>query len=482
MNKYISQVKFNPWGTTYEINFTPGLNMISGTNGTGKTKLLQFIQSNQSNPNVVINDGSQNVNILAFSPQRNAQKVVAQQALNLFRQDINATNNAIDLFRSIIPDDNFQTIKSISEYFVYSAEEKVKSDDLRPSEATAATKVIFENAIKRIFNYIVNFELNKENKTYNLLFEKDGVSLTPQNLSHGENAIIVLVCALIFSLNSAETFLIDEPEIHLNWSLEEKLFEFFDWFANEYDKQIIVVTHSRVVFLDAYKGKRQFFERQGQNIVVSSKPSEELTRQLAGDTVQILQGITTKTKLIYVEDQAAKTVLEAICKKLSLDVDIEIAGDCQKVRNISKAFKNRGIENVYFLIDGDNKPLTSQEKIDLHENTVQLDKYCIENYLLNQDILQLYRNQDWESSLKANINSISVKSNPAIKPVQIALGNGTAISDIVDFIDGSEVFKKLVESEGKKDKRYLFMTELINLIPDENIFTHYFYELEFLKV
>ncbi len=81
--------------------------------------------------------------------------------------------------------------------------------------------------------------------------------------------MIALMCALIYSKNSAETFLIDEPEIHLNWSLEEKLFEFFDWFCSTFERQIIVVTHSRVIFLEKYEGKRQFFERQGKDIIVS---------------------------------------------------------------------------------------------------------------------------------------------------------------------------------------------------------------------
>ncbi len=75
-----------------------------------------------------------------------------------------AKSNYFNLFKAVIPDDNFETLKSNSEYFVYSAEEKVKTDDIRPSEATAATKIIFENAIKRIFNFDIKFELNKEDK------------------------------------------------------------------------------------------------------------------------------------------------------------------------------------------------------------------------------------------------------------------------------------------------------------------------------
>jgi ABC-type methionine transport system ATPase subunit len=398
-----------------------------------------------------------------------------------FRQDVNATENAIGIFRGIIQDDGFQPLKSISEYFVYLAEDKVKLDDLKPSDATAETKIIYEVSIKRVFDFNIKFELNRATKGYDLSFEKNGDTLTPQQLSHGENAVIVLICALLFGKDSADTFLIDEPEIHLNWSLEEKLFEFFDWFSSEYDKQIIVVTHSRVVFLDKYQDKRQFFERAGNDILISDKPSEDLTRQLAGDTVQLLQGITAKTKLVYVEDTASKKVLDAICKKLGLQVEVQQQQNCENVKNISRAFKDRQIDNVYFLIDGDNKPLTSQDKQDLHKNTIQLEKYCIENYLLDPSILQLYRSHDWETQLKSNINAIQVKSNPSIKPIQIALEKGTAVIDIIDSIDGSKVFEKLAETEGKKDKKYDFMVELINLIPNKAVFIKYFTELDFLQ-
>ncbi len=113
---------------------------------------------------------------------------------------------------------------------------------------------------------------------------------------------------------------------------------------------------------------------------------------------------------------------------------------------------------------------------------MQLEKYCIENYLLDFRILQLYKAEDWETILKSNINSIPVKRNPAIKPVQIALANGTSVIDIIDFIDGSEVLNKLAEAEGKKDKKYDFISDLVNIIPDSDIFALYFTELKFLQI
>ncbi len=481
MTKYISQVNLDLFGENKQINFRSGLNIVSGTNGTGKTKLLQFIQNNNGNANVLNNEGTNDARIIAFSPQRNAQKHLAQQALDFYRLDRNATETALGIFRTGILDDGFQTIKSISEYFVYLAEDTVKTADLRPSESTSQVKTNFEISLKKVFNFDIEFELNKETKSYDLFFIKDEISLTPQQLSHGENAIIVLICALIFSKDSSDTILIDEPEIHLNWSLEEKLFKFFDWFCSEFDRQIIVVTHSRVAFLEDYVTKRQFFERNGQDIIISEKPSDELIRQLAGDTVQLLQGITTKNKLVYVEDSGHQIVLKAICEKLNLDVEILVGGNSEKVKILSRAFKDRGIENVYFLIDGDNKPLTTDEKRELHNNTIQLEKYCLENYLLNPALLQLYKQQDWDTVLTSFINAMNVRATPAIKPIQIAINNGTSLNDILDYIDGSEIFKRLVEHEGKKDEKYEFMKELVNLIPPNDIFAIYFAEMTFLK-
>ena len=137
----------------------------------------------------------------------------------------------------------------------------------------------------------------------------------------------------------------------------------------------------------------------------ADKPSEDLIKLLAGDTVQLLQGITIKKKLVYVEDTSHKIILDEICRKLSLDIEIIKIGSCDKVKDISKAFKDRKIDNVYFLIDGDNKPLKLEEKRELHVNTIQLEKYCIENYLINMDVLNLYRAHDWNHQLKTFIHN-----------------------------------------------------------------------------
>jgi len=45
-----------------------------------------------------------------------------------------------------------------------------------------------------------------------------------------------LIFALFYGKDLVQVYLIDEPEIHLNWQLEEKLFEFLNWFSNEYKK------------------------------------------------------------------------------------------------------------------------------------------------------------------------------------------------------------------------------------------------------
>lgn len=485
MNRYIKTVKLNIWNNTFiqDVNFENSLNIISGSNGTGKTKLLQFIQQhNNGDQQIILDDGTFNTTTSSFSPQRNAQKILANKAMQLFRQDVNATRATIQAFQNqIIKDDGFQTLKSISEYFVYNAEDEVNKDGtINKNSAAETTRQIFENVIKKVFDFEVEFNFNPSTKSYDLIFKKGVQKLSTTDLSHGENAVIVLICALVFGKDSANTFLIDEPETHLNWSLEEKLFEFFDWYAEEYKKQIIIVTHSRVVFLDKYANKRQFFERKGEQVAIYKKPSKELISQLAGDTVNLIEGITSQTKLIYVEDSSHKTVVEALAKKLSLDIEVQVCkGGCEKVKDISKAFKVLNINNVYFLIDGDNKPLTTEQKKDLHNNTIQLNKYCIENYLLNTEILNLYRANDWENIIKEKINTINVSARPAIKPIQIAINNNANVFDLIDYLDGSEILKQIAKSE-LKDQAVL-MNEIIEKIETSDLLEKYFPELSFLK-
>jgi hypothetical protein len=75
-------------------------------------------------------------------------------------------------------------------------------------------------------------------------------------LSCGEQEVLSLVLSLYTFRDSYQAFLIDEPEVHLNWHLEDKLFDYFDDFCDIHNRQIITCTHSRAI-VHRLRRKRQ---------------------------------------------------------------------------------------------------------------------------------------------------------------------------------------------------------------------------------
>ncbi len=52
-------------------------------------------------------------------------------------------------------------------------------------------------------------------------------------LSMGEQEVLSLILSVNTSRENVDVYLIDEPEVHLNWHLEERLFAFLDDFCTK---------------------------------------------------------------------------------------------------------------------------------------------------------------------------------------------------------------------------------------------------------
>lgn len=484
MSNYIKQVNVNLWNGIFlqKITFINGLNLISGTNGTGKTQLLNYIQNNKNNSTLILFDNETSKEITVFSPKRNAEKQLVEQIQSQLGLSKRQKKQLINNIQQNINDVNFQTINSIAFYLKNESEVLVNTANKTREEATNIVKEEYQKIFNQLFNYKLIYSWDSVNARPQAGVIKNNHQISFTDLSAGENALLSLVCAIYFSRDDTDVYLIDEPEVHLNWSLEEKLFKFLYNFCHEQSKQIITVTHSRVIALDEFKKRTKFLSWENGKVIVNNDLTEQLIKDLAGDTVKIIEGITSNKKLVYVEDESQRVILDQIAKKLNLNIHVQsVGGGSEYVKSLSKAFMNIPVNNVYFLIDGDNKPLNVSELSEF-KNLIQLKKYCIENYLLDSTVLNLYSVEDWESKIKNYINSIDIKSRPAIKPIQVALEKSATASELMDYIDGSEVFNKLVlEKKLDKKKKYELIREILQKIPDSDLITKYFPELRFLE-
>jgi ABC-type lipoprotein export system ATPase subunit len=464
------------------LKFNPSLNIISGTNGVGKTQLLSYIQASRNDQNKVVflENAPQSKNIASFSPKRNAQKTLMEQAQQVIRQDVDAHSNALKQFvNQNLQDVNIQSIKSVSEYVALATENLVETEGHTKDSAASKISQELTSYIQRIFSHSIDAKWDTGSRRYNLEIIKDQVPLQPSQLSSGENALISMILAFYYARNSVQLFLVDEPEIHLNWELEEKLFDFLEWFSSEYKKQFIVVTHSRACFLPKFISSTQFLSWENGAVIVADKPNERVKKAIAGDIVKIAEGITSEDLLFYVEDSSQEFVIQKILYHTNKSVEITILNGRAEVLKICKAMKNLNVENVYFLIDNDNQPVKDPT---LYRNLIRLEKYCIENYFFDPVVLEKIdkrpnKAKTIEICIKESISQIN-KQHFAILKAMVSSGIPVT-SDILDRADGSQVISNLAKTLGFKDTRSL-IEEYTNTLASENSLKASFSELEIL--
>ena len=431
------------------------MNIVAGTNGVGKTKLLKFIQENKGNNKVIFNNEHPDLkNIASFSPKRNATKTLINQAQKILRRDPNAKENTLNQFFQQLQDDTFQEIRSISETLVLAFEELRDRQNKKPTDAAIEVGETFTKLLKDILGYKIKFTWNPKIGNYNFLINKDGSSLHPNQLSSGENELMSLIFALYYSKDSTQIYLIDEPEVHLNWQLEEKMFRFLNWFAEEYQKQLIVATHSRACFMDPFLSKTQFLMWKENNIEIENRPTEETKKLLAGDLVKIVGGLTTENKLIYVEDNSHECILKEINRLLELNLEVSKVGNRSDVEKLSKGMKSLNVDNLYFIIDNDNRQIKNPQE---HLNLIQLKKYCIENYFLDETILDKI---DQRLDKTKPIKTVIVEAIKQVRDSDFAVvrelikGEGNLTQDVLDRIDAS----KFISGKGNDLVKFLNFT------------------------
>ena len=371
------------------IEFGPGLNIVSGENGTFKTKLLQAMRGGATEPSVV---GAE-LRIQAISPKRNSDRRAAEGILQHFRQQ-NRTweGTLVERLGSQINDTTFDNYPSLGELFYLLFEHRCKDGGDRKNHMTALVTDL-DAVIQSVFpHYALLAVWDDALGAPRIRVQKNETIEFPiEALSLGEQEVLSLITNIHGARDRIDVYLIDEPEVHLNWHLEERLFAFLADFCERYGKQIIVVTHSRVIFKARFLPSVQFLYWEAGRINWRQELSKEQRQRLAGDAIEIVAlGDFTKPTL-FVEDTAHADTIASLASIRGKDINVSECGNSANVKSLFIYQKTQGRwPRAMFVIDGDNmgNPFPGDVQF------IHLPYYCIENALLHPEMLGLAFGKD----------------------------------------------------------------------------------------
>ncbi len=299
-------------------------------------------------------------------------------------------------------------------------------EDCRPSEAMEHILGVLNKSLRNCLNIELVSMGNVVNDEGTLFFKKSDqeIQFSFNVLSSGEKEVVDIVLDLYLRKDeyTDTIFLIDEPELHINTSIQRKLLAEINKLVGT-DCQIWVATHS-IGFLRALQQDFNndcdiiyFDEVKGLgNTQVTLKPSEktpQLWKKVFSIALDDLSGLVSPRRIIYCEGRAEPTSdgeergMDAIvynnifCKKYPDTLFISSGGNTEldqrsaiAISILSKVFND---VEIWVLKDRDlssSSLSTEQDRQNYLRNNKThhrvLNRFEIENYLFDKNVLECY--------------------------------------------------------------------------------------------
>lgn len=385
--------------------FTPELNIISGENGTLKTQLLQALRGGaavSSEPGVALR-------MQTFSPKRNSERRATEAILKHFRQNNRTWEaNLNERVGAQINVSGFDNYPSLGDLYYLIFEHRCKDGADRRAHMSAVAKE-FNDVIQAVFpHYLVKSIWDESLGAPRISMSKNtNVDFPIEALSMGEQEVLSLILSVNASRENVDVYLIDEPEVHLNWHLEERLFAFLDDFCKREQKQAIVVTHSRTIFKPRFFPNAQFLRwGEDQRVTWGNDLTPQQRSRLAGDAIEIVALGDFSKPTIFVEDSSHADVVSAIANLMGESINVSQCGNSTNVKSLYKYQLLHGQwANAFFMIDGDNQgnPYPRDSCF------IHLPYYCIENILLDPETLAYVCNCSTEEVQSVILSAFKAK-------------------------------------------------------------------------
>lgn len=333
----------------------------------------------------------------------------------------------IDLDQRIVS--NYQRFWfNLAKHFYYRSEKDIRKE--------------FEDKLNRILESLLDIKLsdigNPLEGTGQLYFKKGTVEKFPfKNLSSGEKEVIDMIIDLIVKVEKFNDtiFCIDEPDLHLNTSIQAKLLEEILNLIPD-NSQLWITTHSLGFIRKAVEIYR---DSNGKNAVIldfSEKdfdqkveinpliPTSTVMRRLFMIALEDLSSMVIPSKIYFCEGKSRHDTSQQSIKRIEFDAEVLnkifydqdvifiSSGGKREVQIVSqlllKIIKEAGgLREIYSIIDKDN--LTEEERGQKMEDEPILKIWSrreIENYLFDKEILQIYCGKN-----SVDFSSITAYSN-----------------------------------------------------------------------
>jgi len=231
---------------------------------------------------------------------------------------------------------------------------KVERKDLsiyRPGSFTVGTKRIISDEIKAQVSNILNSnydevafqEISHRNKTLELgMVKKFGYSYSENNMGFGEGRLMYMI-DLFENEPDNSLFVLEEPETSLHEDAQFKFIKYVMDVCNRKKHQVILSTHSSII-LDALPPEgRKFIIRNSSGVVI-------LDRVSANRAKSILTDGNSKALVICVEDTFALLKLREAIRKLRpgllQSLQLSPMGDTKAVANAVKLLNSLNIKTI----------------------------------------------------------------------------------------------------------------------------------------
>ena len=245
--------------------------VLAGVNGSGKSSLLEWIYNEYYKvlKEKELKDNSEEEFYIGQI------STIRKKIGSCSEKDTILTN---DYFTYLLA--GVDNIKKVADEFVKTFYHFLKNKDYRPSEVTEH----FHNYMKDIFNDLdIGFKYshldkednvwfsNSENKEYYYTAKKNNTEKRDlfkiDELSTGEKTLLSKVLYLYFQDYKDNVILIDEPELSLHPSWQNKVLKIYENFAKQNNCQIIIATHSPHIIGSAKPEYIRLLKKEDNKIV-----------------------------------------------------------------------------------------------------------------------------------------------------------------------------------------------------------------------